>query len=71
MRIKIEKVLDLLRQIEEINKYPLEQIEWIYNNESVKVDKKEIEDWKFTGLSNVSFIEIILTGELEKCVTKI
>lgn len=70
MRVKIEKVLDLLRQIEEINKYPLDQIEWIYNNESVKVNKKEIEDWKFTGLSNVSFIEIILTGELEKCVTK-
>jgi hypothetical protein len=70
MRVKIEKVLDLLRQLEEINKYPIDQIEWIYNNESVKVSKKEIEDWKFTGLSNVSFIEIILTGELEKCVTK-
>lgn len=71
MRVKIEKVRDLLRQLEEINKYPIDQIEWIYNNESVKVSKKEVEDWKFTGLSNVSFIEIILTGELEKCVTKI
>lgn len=70
MRVKVEKVLDLLRQLEEINKYPLDQIEWIYNNEYVEVTKKEIEDWKFTGLSNVSFIEIILTGELEKCVTK-
>jgi hypothetical protein len=70
MRVKIEKVLDLLRQIEEINKYSLEEIEWIYNNESVEVSKKEIEDWKFTGLSNVSFIEIILTGEFEKCITK-
>lgn len=70
MRVKVEKVLDLLRQLEEINKYPLDQIEWIYNNESVKVTKKEIEDWRFTGLSNISFIEIILIGELEKCVTK-
>ena len=71
MRVKIEKVLDLLRQLSEINSYPLEQIDWIYEEESVKVDKKEIEDWKFTGLSNVSFIEIILTGELEKCKRKI
>lgn len=70
MRVKIEKVLDLLRQLEEINSYPLEQIDWIYEEESVKVDKKEIEDWKFTGLSNISFIEIILTGELEKCKQK-
>lgn len=70
MRVKVEKVLDLLRQLEEINNYPLDQIEWIYNNEYVEVAKKEIEDWRFTGLSNVSFIEIILTGELEKCVTK-
>lgn len=70
MRVKIEKVLDLLRQLEEINSYPLQQIHWIYGEESVKVDKKEIEDWKFTGLSNVSFIEIILTGELEKCKQK-
>lgn len=70
MRVKIEKVLDLLRQLEEINSYPLEQIYWIYEEESLKVDKKEIEDWKFTGLSNVSFIEIILTGELEKCKQK-
>lgn len=70
MKLEVEKVLDLLRQIREINNYPLDEIEWIYNDEAVKVDKKEIEDWKFTGLSNVSFIEIILTGELEKCVTK-
>lgn len=64
MRVKVEKVFDLLRQLEEINKCPLEQIEWTWNNKKLEITNQEIEDWRFTGLGNTSFVSIILEEKI-------
>lgn len=48
-----------------INQTPLEDIVWMENGQMIEVSDKLIEDFRFTGLSNV---DLILAGyyELEK-----
>lgn len=40
-----------------INKQPLESIEWHRNGKALKVDPKDLEEWKFIGLCNVDFFQ--------------
>ena len=63
MRVNIEKVLDLKRQLKEINSVDLDQIIWLRNGSSIIFSKDLKEDFKFTGLSNTDFVEFILENE--------
>ena len=58
MRIDIERVRELLEAIAEINRAPLEEIEVYENGEKVDIPTVCLEDWKFTGLGNINFIEM-------------
>lgn len=57
MQVHIEKILDLKRQLKEINSLDLEKIIWLKGGVAVKYHIQDVLDFKFTGLSNTDFIE--------------
>lgn len=60
IQISVEEVAALIQRRKEINIIPLENIEWTLNGVPIDIDPKEIEDFKFIGLSNVTFVECLL-----------
>lgn len=56
---------DVMRQLKiraDLNKLPFEEIEWVRDDGTkIEFDKKFSEEWKFFGLSNVNFPELILS----------
>lgn len=65
MIVDINYLRYLNEQRQAINQTPLQDIVWVENGQQIEASDKLIEDFKFTGLSNVDFI---LSGyyELEK-----
>lgn len=65
MIVDINYLRYLNEQRQAINATNLENIVWVENGQEIEASDKLIEDFKFTGLSNVDFI---LSGyyELEK-----
>ncbi len=47
----------ILREKEEINSIPFDQIVWFENGKEIEINPKALADWKFIGMSNVLFIE--------------
>ena len=60
MQVHIEKVLDLKRQLREINSVPLKEIIWLKNGSKIEYLQQDLEDFRFTGLSNTDFIDYCL-----------
>jgi len=55
MQVAIEEIRDILARKSNINRFPLEQIEWFENGIRINVSKEEIAEFKYTGLSNIDF----------------
>ena len=60
MQVHIEKVLDLKRQLREINSVPIKEIIWLKNGSTIEYLQQDLEDFRFTGLSNTDFVEFYL-----------
>lgn len=60
MQVHIEKVLDLKRQLKEINSVPIKEIIWLKNGSQIEYLQQDLEDFIFTGLSNTDFIDYCL-----------
>jgi hypothetical protein len=60
MQVHIEKVLDLKRQLREINSVDLKEIVWLKEGKAVECLQVDIDDWRFTGLNNTDFVEFYL-----------
>lgn len=60
MQVHIEKVLDLKRQLREINSVPIKEIIWLKNGSQIEYLQQDLEDFIFTGLSNTDFIDYCL-----------
>ena len=60
MQVHIEKVLDLKRQLKEINSAPIKEIIWLKNGSKIEFLQSDLEDFQFTGLSNTDFIDYCL-----------
>lgn len=60
MQVHIEKVLDLKRQLKEINLVPIKEIIWLKNGSQIEYLQQDLEDFIFTGLSNTDFIDYCL-----------
>ena len=56
MRIDIDEVLKMQKRRAEINYTRLADAEFYKDGKPFKVDKKVLDDFAFTGLSNVDFI---------------
>lgn len=54
--IAIEEVKQLQARLKEINDIPFDQIEWTEHGKSITSDSEVKTFFKFTGLSNCSFI---------------
>lgn len=69
IRIDIEEVIALQKRRKEINNLDLSDIDFYKNG--VKLDPKicsndsleNIEEWKFTGLGIIDYVQIILLGD--------
>lgn len=60
MQVHIEKVLDLKRQLREINSVPIKEIIWLKNGSKIEYLQQDLEDFRFTGLNNTDFVEFYL-----------
>lgn len=65
MLVFVEDLRELYGKIQAINGTPLEDIVWMEDGKEIEASDTILEDFKFTGLSNIDFI---LSGyyELEK-----
>lgn len=59
MRVDIERVKDIEAELKAINDIPLDKLEVYENGERIILPEKLIADWRFTGLSNVSLLEML------------
>lgn len=55
--VNIEVVKKIIDDLREINKIPFDEIEWHENGKPLDIPKEVLEEWKFTGLSNYSFVD--------------
>lgn len=55
------KKMQRLRSL--INSTPLENLKFYDGAKRMKVTQKMRDDWQFTGLNNVDFIQLVLLGE--------
>jgi len=53
---KIERVLELLNEIKEINQCNLENIIWTKDSIAIDIPLAVIEDFAYMGLNNIDFI---------------
>jgi len=56
MEVNINRVLDILSELKEINDTKLDDIEWIKDGKVIPVTQEMIDEYKFIGLNNVGFI---------------
>lgn len=56
-KINVEDVMKLLEEWRRIQNLDPNQVELYENGQKVEIPQKYIDDWKFTGLGYVGFIE--------------
>lgn len=56
MYIDIDYLLNLKRQIDNINKEDLNDLIFYENGKKIKIDNKILKQWKYIGLNNFDFI---------------
>jgi hypothetical protein len=59
VKVDIEEVRRLTARIKEINQIPFYDIEWVDGDKTLQIPAEVREDWKFCGLSNVTFLECV------------
>ncbi len=57
VRVDVEEVLKLKARLREINKIPLQDVQWYENGQALDIPQEVVEDFRFTGLSNGCFID--------------
>ena len=57
MKIDVQDVFNALDERYRINMPELSELVFMHDGKVCKISEKVIDDWKFTGLSNVDFIK--------------
>lgn len=55
MNVHLERLQELLAELDEMNNVSLQDIKWFKNGEQIYVTDEDIQEWRFIGLSNVQF----------------
>jgi hypothetical protein len=63
MVVDIDELFELKKKLWEINQEDLSDIVWMRNGQVLKFDESDLQDWRFTGLSNTSFPEFYVDEE--------
>ena len=56
MKVNINRVLDLLSELNKINEAKLNDITWVKDGKEISVSQEMIDEYEFIGLNNVGFI---------------
>ena len=56
MKVNVNRVLDILSELNEINEAKLEDIQFIKDNQEIPITQEMIDEWEFVGLNTVGFI---------------
>lgn len=57
-RIDINEIKRLTDRLDEINRLPLTEIEWMDGDKPLEIAAGAIDEWRFVGLSNEAFIRL-------------
>lgn len=60
MIVRLEDVVEHVKFARKVESVPLKDIVFTLGGEPVDVDKTEIEEFEFTGLSNMLFVQSML-----------
>lgn len=63
MVVDIDELFELKKKLWEINQEDLSDIVWMRNGQVLKFYESDLQDWRFTGLSNTSFPEFYMDEE--------
>lgn len=65
MKVYYDEVMRQLQIRAALNRLPLDEIEWVRDDGTpIVFDKRLLEGWKFIGLNNVNFPELVLSRVL-------
>ena len=56
MRVDVERIKELKKELNDINIEILEDIDFYENDRIVVIDKKLLDEWGYIGLNNTDFI---------------
>lgn len=59
MKVSLEDIWDLQNQLNQINNYKFEEIEWYYDGEKLEISQELKDTFKVKYLPNLNFIEEI------------
>lgn len=68
VRVDVEEVMALKEQLSKINQLEFKNIEWFKDGVACNFDQDVLDDWRFIGLSNSSFIEFMPGFESDACL---
>lgn len=59
MRVDLEKLLEIKAYFKTIEDQDINEIEWYKDGEKLEVDSDQLEEFRFMGLNNRNFPEIV------------
>lgn len=65
MRVDVERVRELRKELREINKLDIRDIEFYENGQKIVVPEATWWAWEFIGLNNTDFVEVEFWKEKE------
>lgn len=57
MRVDVERIRSIKAELKVINDADLRTLEFYEDGKKLEVDPAAVEDWRFTGLNNTTFID--------------
>lgn len=66
MTVEISKIKEIYEFLTKLNNEKLENITWVDGNNTIRITEDQINDWKYTGLTNWYFAKEILQLETEQ-----
>jgi len=70
MRVDVERIRELRKELRAINKLELKDIEFYEKGEKLEIPPEVLREWEFIGLNNTDFVEVEFWKEADKWVEK-
>lgn len=55
--IPVEYIEKIIEERKKINNLDLSKVTWTENGKPIEIPKNILDDWRFTGLNNIDFID--------------
>lgn len=57
MRVDIEKIKQLRKELRDFNRIPIHEIEFYENGVKLEIPKLSLDEWELIGLNNADFVD--------------